>query len=156
MSELCVQLSAASLCQAGHALCSSACATYSICNTVDKCEQLTLTLALTAGATKDTIAQNDKGPGAWSDSVGDAFLAPYDLNADKSTFTANGTKGPIHQELNNLDVKVYAYQGDKDSKTLGNISRCACTAGPGRQGCWQTLDGLDSTTSKSLLQSIDC
>lgn len=75
------------------------------------------------GASKDVIAQSDKGPGAWSDSVGNAFLAPYELNADKSTFTANGTQGPIHQELDKFDVKVYAYQGDVDSKTAGNITR---------------------------------
>lgn len=80
-------------------------------------------LVVVSGASKDVIAQSDKGPGAWSDSVGNAFLAPYELNADKSTFTANGTQGPIHQELDKFDVKVYAYQGDVDSKTAGNITR---------------------------------
>jgi hypothetical protein len=75
------------------------------------------------GATKDAIVNSDKGPGSWSDSVGNAFLAPYELNADKSTFTAIGTKGPIHQQLNDFDVKVYPYQGAVDGNTTGNVSR---------------------------------
>jgi hypothetical protein len=82
-----------------------------------------LACAVVQGALKDTVTQDDKGPGAWSDSVGNAFLAPYELNADKSTFTANGTKGPIHQELKKFDVKTYAYQGATDSQTAGNVSR---------------------------------
>jgi hypothetical protein len=55
--------------------------------------------------------------------VGNAFLAPYELNADQSTFTAIGTKGPIHQQLKDFDVKVYPYQGAVDGNTTGNVSR---------------------------------
>ena len=51
-----------------------------------------LFVGVCAGAAKDVITQDDRGPGAWSDSIGNAFLAPYELNADKSTFSANGTK----------------------------------------------------------------
>lgn len=78
---------------------------------------------LPSGAVKDVVAQSDKGPGAWSDSIGNAFLAPYELNADKSAFSANGTKGPIHQALDKMDLKTYYYQGAVDSQTKGNISR---------------------------------
>lgn len=44
--------------------------------------------------------------------IGHAFLAPYDLNDDKSTFTALGTTGPVHQALQDLPpdtVQVYQY-----------------------------------------------
>lgn len=84
------------------------------------------------GAAKDTIAQSDKGPGAWSDSVGNAFLAPYELNNDKSTFTANGTKAPIHQALAGMEgLKVYPWEGAVDPNTAGNISRCGVVCGGG-------------------------
>lgn len=78
---------------------------------------------MSSGAVKDVITQNDRGPGAWSDSIGNAFLAPYELNADKSTWTANGTKGPIHEALKTMDVKTYVYQGGVDANTMGNVSR---------------------------------
>ena len=80
-----------------------------------------------AGATKDLVTQDDKGPAAWTDSIGNAFLAPYELNADKSSWSANGTKGPIQKALSGLDLKTYYYQGAVDPQTKGNISRWVVT-----------------------------
>lgn len=59
--------------------------------------------------------------------IGRAFLQPYDLNADASTFTAVNTSGPIHQALQSLSptaVQVYAYRpyshpGAAGSSTAG-------------------------------------
>lgn len=44
--------------------------------------------------------------------VGRAFLEPYDLNSDASTFTAAGTAGPVHHALRGLprEVAVYTYR----------------------------------------------
>jgi hypothetical protein len=82
-----------------------------------------LRLVTATVAVKDVVVQSDKGPAAWSVSIGNAFLAPYELNSDTSTFSALGTKGPIHTGLDKLDAKVYYYQGAVDSQTAGNISR---------------------------------
>jgi hypothetical protein len=48
----------------------------------------------------------------WSTAIGEAFLEPYGLNSDASTWTAAGTAGSIHQALAELptDVDVYSYQ----------------------------------------------
>lgn len=86
-----------------------------------------------AGAVIDVFSRSSarsNGPGAWSNSVGDAFLQPYDLNADKSTVTADGTKGPIHHSLQQLPntVKVYKYQAQQDAQTEGNAPRQGVTA----------------------------
>eukprot|EP00775_Hariotina_reticulata_P012591 gene12591-12723_t len=69
------------------------------------------------GAVSDVVKSlapgQQKDVGAWSSAVGQAFLQPYDLNADSSTFTAAGTAGPVHQAaLSALPadrVVVYAY-----------------------------------------------
>ncbi|WIA31484.1 hypothetical protein OEZ86_002377 [Tetradesmus obliquus] len=54
------------------------------------------------------------GIGAWSNAIGRAFLAPYNLNSDASTITAAGTVGPIHQAAANLSaqqqLQVYTYR----------------------------------------------
>lgn len=54
------------------------------------------------------------GIGAWSNAIGKAFLAPYNLNSDASTITAAGTAGPIHQAAANLSaqqqLQVYTYR----------------------------------------------
>jgi hypothetical protein len=46
--------------------------------------------------------------------IGSAFLQPFDLNSDASTFTADNTSGPVHQALaTTLDpqaVQVYHYK----------------------------------------------
>jgi len=68
--------------------------------------------------------------------IGGAFLQPYDLNADASTFTAADTAGPVHQALEGLDpaaVQVYTYRpysatgnstpGDSNTTSPSN-SRC--------------------------------
>lgn len=83
---------------------------------------------LTTGATKDLLVQSDRGPGAWSDSIGNAFLAPYELNADKSTFSVNGTKAPVHTALAKIDAKTYYYQGAVDGNTVNNVSRYVPTS----------------------------
>eukprot|EP00879_Flechtneria_rotunda_P023516 GHRR01024878.1.p1 GENE.GHRR01024878.1~~GHRR01024878.1.p1 ORF type:complete len:572 (+),score=153.32 GHRR01024878.1:161-1876(+) len=68
-----------------------------------------------AGAVLDAVESlapgEQQGVGAWSNAVGRAFLEPYGLNSDSSTFTANGTAGPVHQQLRNLPqgVEVYIY-----------------------------------------------
>jgi hypothetical protein len=91
------------------------------------------------GAVKDVVAdRGDRGPGAWSDSIGNAFLAPYELNNDKSTFTANGTAGPIHTNLGKIgdNLKVYAWAGASDATMEGGAPRCVCVLGwaDGAQG----------------------
>eukprot|EP00878_Enallax_costatus_P000930 GHUV01001060.1.p1 GENE.GHUV01001060.1~~GHUV01001060.1.p1 ORF type:complete len:719 (+),score=173.97 GHUV01001060.1:262-2418(+) len=76
------------------------------------------------GAVVDVVTGSKTGPGAWSLAVGDAFLKPYNLNADKSTVTAAGTKGPIHpalQQLNGIDV--YTYQAGSDKMTDDGVPR---------------------------------
>lgn len=78
-----------------------------------------------SGAVADVVTGSLAGPGAWSQSVGAAFLEPYNLNSDKSTITANGTKGPIHAALKQLDgVEVYSYQAEHDEYTRSHIPRC--------------------------------
>lgn len=74
----------------------------------------------------DVVTGSETGPGAWSSSVGDSFLKPYGLNADKSTITANGTKGPIHPALAQLEgIQAYTYQGNYDNRTDSNEPRYA-------------------------------
>lgn len=52
--------------------------------------------------------------GGWTNTIGAAFLAPYNLSAVNSTWTANGTQGPIHQAASQLGLKTYVYQGAVD------------------------------------------
>lgn len=55
--------------------------------------------------------------------VGRAFLQPYDLNSDASTFTAENTSGPVHQALQGLDpkaVQLYAYRPFSSAGGGGN------------------------------------
>ena len=59
----------------------------------------------------------------------------YELNADKSTFSANGTKGDIHEPLDSLDIKTYYYQGKTDQQTAGNISRWGPRGRTGSSRC---------------------
>jgi hypothetical protein len=69
--------------------------------------------------------------------IGRAFLEPYDLNSDSSTFTAVGTAGPVHQALQGLDpekVKVYRYtpQNPLDGTSVAdgtNVSRTGNNTG---------------------------
>ncbi|KAF6265849.1 hypothetical protein COO60DRAFT_1697550 [Scenedesmus sp. NREL 46B-D3] len=48
----------------------------------------------------------------WSAAIGEAFLEPYELNGDASTWTAAGTAGSVHQALAGLpaEVAVYSYK----------------------------------------------
>jgi hypothetical protein len=66
--------------------------------------------------------------------IGRAFLQPYDLNSDASTFTADNTTGPVHQALQGLDpqaVQVYAYRPFSNAGGGGN-SRYGCQHRSGR------------------------
>eukprot|EP00775_Hariotina_reticulata_P001277 gene1277-1617_t len=76
-------------------------------------------------AAADVVTGSARAPGAWSSAVGDAFLSPYKLNADQSTFSALGTAGPVHTTLSNQlqDLTTYYWQGGLDAQTEGNISR---------------------------------
>lgn len=76
-----------------------------------------------AGAVEDAVqtllpGQQSSGVGAWSSAIGNAFLQPYGLNADASTFTANGTAGGVHQAVNSLprDVAVYRYNPETGNR----------------------------------------
>ncbi|KAF6255568.1 hypothetical protein COO60DRAFT_1661215 [Scenedesmus sp. NREL 46B-D3] len=76
------------------------------------------------GAVGDAVTGSRQGPGAWSNSVGAAYLEPYGLNADESTVTANGTAGPVHAALRQLPgIAAYTYQGSFDSWTRNNTPR---------------------------------
>ena len=59
--------------------------------------------------------------GSWSAAIGNAFLQPYDLNSDASTFTATGTAGPVHQQalgqLPPVEVAVYTYEANDAAAT---------------------------------------
>ena len=65
-------------------------------------------------AFKSLKPSDQLGIGAWSNAIGKAFLAPYNLNSDASTITAAGTAGPIHQAAANLSgqqqLQVYTYR----------------------------------------------
>lgn len=67
-----------------------------------------------------------EGVGAWSKAVGQAFLQPYGLNADASTFTAAGTAAPVHQQalqrISPTAAQVYTYQPGSQ----GNVSEERC------------------------------
>jgi hypothetical protein len=79
---------------------------------------------LSAAAVTDAVTGSRRGPGAWSLSVGAAFLEPYGLDADKSTVTANGTAGPVHAALQQMpDITKYTYQGRYDKWTADNTPR---------------------------------
>jgi hypothetical protein len=55
----------------------------------------------------------DADVAGWTKAVGTAFLEPYDLNHDYSTFTAAGTSGKIHEAVSSLPaMKVYEYNHD--------------------------------------------
>lgn len=76
-----------------------------------------------AGAVEDAVqtllpGQQSSGVGAWSSAIGDAFLQPYGLNADASTFTATGTSGSVHQAVSSLpqDVAVYRYNSETGNR----------------------------------------
>jgi hypothetical protein len=78
------------------------------------------------GAVKDVVDNfapgQQEGVGAWSKAVGQAFLQPYGLNADASTFTANDTAAPVHQQalqqISPGTAEVYTYHPGPQ----GNIS----------------------------------
>jgi hypothetical protein len=71
-----------------------------------------------AGAWQDIFDGGDEGAAdadvaGWTKAVGNAYLEPYDLNDDNSTFTAVGTSGKIHEAVSSLaSVKVYQYKND--------------------------------------------
>ncbi|WIA11773.1 hypothetical protein OEZ85_011867 [Tetradesmus obliquus] len=61
----------------------------------------------------------------WSAAIGEAFLAPYDLNSEASTWTAAGTVGSVHKALADLpaDVDVYTYKPDGAAAAGGRDPR---------------------------------
>lgn len=63
----------------------------------------------------------------WSAAIGEAFLAPYDLNSEASTWTAAGTAGSVHKALADLpaDVDVYTYKPDGAAAAGGRDPRYA-------------------------------
>jgi hypothetical protein len=87
-------------------------------------------VSASAGALSDVVKSLAPGQqlsvGAWSNAVGKAFLQPYDLNHDSSTFTAASTAGAVHQEalaaLPADRVAVYTYQPAANA-TAGTITR---------------------------------
>lgn len=65
--------------------------------------------------------------------VGRAFLEPYDLNSDASTFTAANTSGPVHQALQGLnpqEVQVYTYRpySPADNSTMMGLAALGSAA----------------------------
>lgn len=72
----------------------------------------------------DASTSVDSGPGAWSLSVGRAFLSPYNLDSDTSTVTVNGTRGPINATLQQLPgIDVYTYQAGYDPQAVDGVPR---------------------------------
>jgi hypothetical protein len=60
--------------------------------------------------------------------VGKAFLEPYGLNHDDSTYTAKGTAGKIHEAITKLPLKVYSYHDE------GGARYSVLQVGPGDTG----------------------
>jgi hypothetical protein len=58
----------------------------------------------------------------WSEAIGEAFLAPYGLDSEASTWTAEGTAGRVHQALADLpaDVNVYSYKPGSNAAAGGS------------------------------------
>lgn len=77
----------------------------------------------------DTVGLKNAGEsdiskvGGWTTAIGEAFLAPYNLADVNSTFSAQGTKGPIHAAQAALGLKTYNYQGDVDKHSADNKPR---------------------------------
>jgi hypothetical protein len=61
--------------------------------------------------------------GGWTTAIGIAFLAPYNLSAEHSTFSANGTRGPIHQAAAGLGIPIYYYQAAVDRQAADRQPR---------------------------------
>lgn len=61
--------------------------------------------------------------GGWTTAVGIAFLAPYNLSAEHSTWSANGTRGPIHQAAAGLSIPIYYYQAAVDRQAADKQPR---------------------------------
>jgi hypothetical protein len=62
--------------------------------------------------------------GTWTTAIGAAFLGPYNLSDEHSTFSANGTKGPIHQAAAGLGIPIYYYQAAVDRQATDKQPRC--------------------------------
>jgi hypothetical protein len=64
----------------------------------------------------------------WSEAIGEAFLAPYGLDSEASTWTAEGTAGRVHQALADLpaDVDVYSYKPGSNAAGGSSDPRYVC------------------------------
>jgi len=83
--------------------------------------------------------------------IGHAFLAPYDLDGDKSTFTALGTTGPVHQALQDLPpdaVQVYQYI---PYSPAGSNSSSSAQQLPGSAGTLPTIGNSSATTAPNAV-----
>jgi hypothetical protein len=61
--------------------------------------------------------------GGWTTAIGIAFLGPYNLSDEHSTWSANGTRGPIHQAASRLGIPIYYYQAAVDRQAADKQPR---------------------------------